>query len=57
MTKRKTNKGKKFRKIYPYVCKGCGKHRMAYDNDRAKGKTCVGCDLKFEYESTLPKLF
>jgi len=41
MAKKKTIR--KWRRINPYVCEKCGKHRSSYIFDRAKEKICCVC--------------
>lgn len=38
--------GKKWRRVYPYICVNCGKSRVAYSFPRAIAKICRMCEPK-----------
>lgn len=43
---KKARIGKKRRSVYPYDCTECGKHRIAFSHERAKGGVCASCEAK-----------
>lgn len=47
----KKSRNKKWRHVYPYICIGCSKKRIAFDHERAKGKICTRCELKIPNEN------
>lgn len=46
-------RGKSYRKVYPYQCTNCGKHRIAFLFARASGKLCSKCEPKVVPENQL----
>lgn len=42
--KNKARIGKKRRTVYPYDCRRCQKHRIAFDYERAKLGICKRCE-------------
>lgn len=54
--KKKTRK-KKYRHIYPYICAGCGKRRLAFAFARAKKKECTNCEDKRYVDENQAQLF
>lgn len=44
MKKNKARIGKKRRTVYPYDCRRCQKHRIAFDYERAKLGLCKRCE-------------
>jgi len=40
------SRNKKYRRVYPYVCTGCNKKRIAFEYTRAKGKLCTHCEVE-----------
>lgn len=51
------SRNKKWRHVYPYICKGCGKKRIAFEHDRAKAEMCKNCERTFDYMKGMPNLF
>lgn len=51
------SRNKKCRHVYPYVCRGCGKKRIAFDYARAKAEICQNCERTFDYMKGMPNLF
>ncbi len=57
MTMNKKSRNKKWRHVYPYICKGCGKRRIAFDHERAKREICQNCERTYDLMKDQPRLF
>lgn len=48
--------GRRWRHVYPYICIGCGKKRIAFMHDRAAAQICTRCEIPKE-DARQGKLF
>lgn len=53
---KKKSRNKKRRTVYPYVCTGCGKKRIAFDYQRALSGICAKCEREKPDENQPPLL-
>lgn len=47
---------KKYRHVYRYLCKGCGRKRITLSHERAMNEVCTHCDIGEVLENQ-PSLF
>ena len=43
---RKSWVNRQYRRLYQYICKGCGKYRLTVDFDRHQRGLCTQCEEK-----------
>jgi hypothetical protein len=54
--KRKKLIGKKYRRVYQYVCHRCQKRRIAFSFERSRNEICARCEREAPNENQI-KLF